>query len=119
MLGRHLVTALISSLVSGLGVLLLGCPFAAFCCCLDVCYLCRLENQPRPYRVLCHRRSYACGVFSFCRILCPRCDSCSHTLSVPSGSLIRSIWSLLRRPSCWLVPVTVRVFGPSSSRVAL
>src|SRR4051812_42512643 len=119
MLGRLLVAALISSLISGLGVLLLGCPFAAFCCRLDIYHLCRLGNQPQPFRVLCRRRSDAWGVFSFCQILCPRCDSRSHTLSVPSGSLIRSVWILLCRPSCWLAPITVRLFGPSSARVAL
>src|SRR3954470_17150752 len=113
------MAALISSLVSGLGVLLLGCPSAAFCCRLDVCHLSHLGNRLRPYRVLCHRRSYAWGTFFFCRTLCPRCNSRSRALGMLSCSLIRSVWSLLHRPTCWLVPITVRVFGPSSARVAL
>src|SRR3954463_3278268 len=103
MLGRRLVAALSFSLVSRLVVLLLGCPFALFCCHLDVCYLCRLGNRLRPCWVSCRRRSYTWGPFSFCRILYPRCGSRSRALSVPPVSLIRSVWSLIHQPSCWLV----------------
>src|SRR4051812_5672914 len=102
MLGRRLAAALTSNLVSELEVLLLGCPYAAFCCRRGVCHLCHLGSRLQPCRVLCRRRSCAWGVFSFCQTLCPRCGSRSRALSVLSGSLIRSAWNLLRLPNYWL-----------------
>src|SRR4051812_41653565 len=102
MLTRHLAAALIANLASELGGLILGCPCAAFYCPRDVCRLYHLGSRPRPCRVLCRPRSCVWGVFSFCRILCLRCGSCSRTLSVLFGPLIHSARSLLHLPSCWL-----------------
>src|ERR1044071_4769149 len=117
MCGCLRVAALSSILVSEPGARHLGCLDAVVCCHHGACRSDRPRNRRRPCQVLCRCRSSVWVASFFCRLLYLCCIR-SRTLIVQCGFLFHYERSLLRPPSCWLVPAAVLMFGLSSVRAA-